>query len=94
MNNNVRFEDEKDSKDTYYGLNRSSKDQNMRAVFKKTNYSPKNDPQKSSLQLEPATLLNAENTMKTPRVLLAVGPEILAPKFGGTGGLSPKLTDG
>jgi len=28
--------------------------------------------------------------MKTPRVLQAVGPEILAPKFGGTGGLSPR----
>ena len=32
--------------------------------------------------------------MKTPRVLKAVGPEILGPKFGGTGGLSPRLTDG
>ena len=38
LTNNVQFEDEKDSKDTYYGLNRSSKGQNMRAVFKKTNY--------------------------------------------------------
>ena len=68
MSNNVRFEDDKDSKDTYYGLNRSSKGQNMRAVFKKTNYSPKNDG-KSLLQLEPTALKNAENTMKTPRVL-------------------------
>jgi len=66
----------------------------MRAVFKKTNYSPKNDEQvKSSLHLEPM-LKNAENTAKTPRILNAVGPDILAPKFGGTGGLSPRLTDG
>jgi len=32
--------------------------------------------------------------MKTPRVLQAVGPEILAPKFGGTGGLSPSHNEG
>jgi len=36
----------------------------------------------------------ADHTVKTPRVLKAVGPEILGPKFGGTGGLSPRLTDG
>ena len=66
----------------------------MRAVFKKTNYSPKNDEQvKSSLHLE-QMLRNTENTAKTPRIFNAVGPDILAPKFGGTGGLSPRLTDG
>jgi hypothetical protein len=36
----------------------------------------------------------ADNTVKTPRILRAVGPEILGPKFGGTGGLSPRQTDG
>lgn len=65
----------------------------MRAVFKKTNYSPKAEPQRSSLQLEKA-FEGADQTVKTPRVLKAVGPEILGPKFGGTGGLSPRLTDG
>jgi hypothetical protein len=61
----------------------------MRAVFKKTNYSPTN-AQRNSLQLEPT---GQENGVFTPRILKAVGPEILGPKFGGTGGISPRAID-